>query len=149
VTTNVRDFVELLDVDVHPGLIVLRESGLSRTEQWDRLKPAIEHVQESGDPDFLLNKLIEITRVGQFEVRKIRSHKVQRKPVALTKILPRWWFAGVVQARESDLCANTDWAFSRYRPKLGSFCIFFLRLRRLRKQIEIFMNEFLLAVASR
>jgi hypothetical protein len=71
VTTNVRDFVELLDVDVHPGLIVLRESGLSRTEQWDRLKPAIEHVQESGDPDFLLNKLIEITGVGQFEVRRM------------------------------------------------------------------------------
>ena len=49
----------------------MRESGLSRTEQWDRLKPAIEHVQESGDPDFLLNKLIEITGVGQFEVRRM------------------------------------------------------------------------------
>ena len=36
VTTNARDFIELLDVDVHPGLIVLRESGLSREEQWDR-----------------------------------------------------------------------------------------------------------------
>jgi hypothetical protein len=33
-TTNVRDFIELLDV--HPGLLVLCESGLSRTEQWDR-----------------------------------------------------------------------------------------------------------------
>ena len=32
VTTNARDFIELLDVDVHPGLIVLRESGLSRDE---------------------------------------------------------------------------------------------------------------------
>src|SRR5713226_1488400 len=28
VTTNARDFIELLDVDVHPGLIVLRESGI-------------------------------------------------------------------------------------------------------------------------
>jgi len=71
VTTNVRDFVELLDVHVHPGLIFLRESGLSRTEQRDRLKPAVEHVQDAGDPDFLLNKLIEITGVGQFEVRRI------------------------------------------------------------------------------
>jgi hypothetical protein len=34
VTTNARDFLKLLDVDVHPGLIVLRESGLSREEQW-------------------------------------------------------------------------------------------------------------------
>jgi hypothetical protein len=31
----------------------------------------IEHVKDSGDEDFLLNKLIEITRVGQFEVRDI------------------------------------------------------------------------------
>ena len=37
VTTNARDFIELLDVDVHPGLIVLRESGLSRDEQWTRI----------------------------------------------------------------------------------------------------------------
>lgn len=71
VTTNARDFIELLDVDVHPGLIVLRESGLSRNEQWDRLQPVIEHVRDSGDEDFLLNKLIEITGVAQFEVRDI------------------------------------------------------------------------------
>ncbi len=58
-------------MDVHPGLIVLRESGLSRNEQWDRLQPVIEHVRDSGDEDFLLNKLIEITGVAQFEVRDI------------------------------------------------------------------------------
>lgn len=29
-TTNARDFIALLDVPIHPGLIVLRESGLSR-----------------------------------------------------------------------------------------------------------------------
>ncbi len=71
VTTNARDFIELLDVDVHPGLIVLRESGLSRNEQWDRLRPVIEHVKDSGNEDFLLNKLIEITGVGRFEARDI------------------------------------------------------------------------------
>jgi predicted nuclease of predicted toxin-antitoxin system len=32
VTVNARDFIELLHVAVHPGLIVLRESGLSRGE---------------------------------------------------------------------------------------------------------------------
>jgi predicted nuclease of predicted toxin-antitoxin system len=71
VTTNSRDFIELLDVDVHPGLIVLRESGLSRNEQWDRLRPVIEHVKDSGDEDFLLNHLVEITGVERFEVRDI------------------------------------------------------------------------------
>ena len=71
VTTNARDFIELLNVDVHPGLIVLREGGLSRDEQWDRIEPVIEHVNDSGDRDFLLNKLIEVTGAGQFEVRDI------------------------------------------------------------------------------
>ena len=71
VTTNAQDFSELLNVDVQPGLIVFRESGLSRTEQWDRIRPVIEHVKDSADPEFLLNKLIEVTGVGQFEVRDI------------------------------------------------------------------------------
>jgi len=52
-------------------LIVLREGGLSREEQWQRIRPVMEHVQHSGDPDFLLNKLIEVTGVAQFEVRDI------------------------------------------------------------------------------
>ena len=42
----------LFDVDVHPGLIVLRESGLSRDEQWRRVQPAVEYVKNSGDKDF-------------------------------------------------------------------------------------------------
>jgi predicted nuclease of predicted toxin-antitoxin system len=45
VTVNARDFIELLDVAVHPGLIVLRERGLSREEQWKRIKPVIDYVQ--------------------------------------------------------------------------------------------------------
>ena len=71
VTTNGRDFIELLDAPVHPGLIVLRESGLSRQEQWKRLILVVEYVKKSGDEDFLLNKLIEITGVGQFRIREI------------------------------------------------------------------------------
>ena len=71
VTTNARDFIELLDAPVHPGLIVLRESGLSRQEQWEWLRPVVEQVKKSGDEDFLLNKLIEISGVGQFKVREI------------------------------------------------------------------------------
>jgi predicted nuclease of predicted toxin-antitoxin system len=71
VTTNARDFIELLVAPVHPGLIVLRESGLSRQEQWERLIAVVEHVKKSGDEDFLLNKLIEITGIGQFTIREI------------------------------------------------------------------------------
>lgn len=71
VTVNARDFVELLDVAVHPGLIVLRESGLSRQEQWERIKPIIDYVRDSGDEDFLLNKLVEVTEVGKFHARDI------------------------------------------------------------------------------
>ena len=71
ITTNARDFIPLLDVEVHPGLIVLRESGLTREEQWARLEPVIQHVEESEDPDFLVNKLIEITGVRRFELREI------------------------------------------------------------------------------
>jgi len=71
VTTNARHFIELLDASLHPGLIVLRESGLSRQEQWERLVPVIEHVKKSRDEDFLLNKLIEITGVRKFTIREI------------------------------------------------------------------------------
>lgn len=71
VTGNARDFIPLLDVDLHPGLIVLRESGLSRDEQWDRILPVIQLVQASGDRDFLLNKMIEIIGVGEFYVREM------------------------------------------------------------------------------
>jgi predicted nuclease of predicted toxin-antitoxin system len=71
VTTNAQDFIELLNVPVHPGLIVLRESGVSRQEPWERVRPVIEYVKKSDDEDFLLNKLIEIAGVGRFEIRDI------------------------------------------------------------------------------
>src|SRR5437763_608886 len=51
VTTNARDFIGLLNVALHPGLIVLRESGLSRDEQWDRMRPVIESANRSGEQD--------------------------------------------------------------------------------------------------
>jgi predicted nuclease of predicted toxin-antitoxin system len=73
VTTNAQDFIELLDVDVHPGLIVLRESGLSRAEQWDRLLPVIAWAKDSGDKDIFLNKVIEIAGTGKFEARDLSA----------------------------------------------------------------------------
>lgn len=71
VTTNARDFIRLLDVEVHPGLIVLRESGLTREEQWNRISPVIDYIAKSGDENFLLNKLVEISGSGHWEIREI------------------------------------------------------------------------------
>jgi len=31
----------------------------------------VEHVKKSGDKDFLLNKLIEVTGVGRFTIREL------------------------------------------------------------------------------
>jgi predicted nuclease of predicted toxin-antitoxin system len=71
VTTNARDFIKLLNVDVHPGLIVLRQSGLTREEQLVALLPVIEHIKASGDDNFLLNKLVEIISSGEWETSVI------------------------------------------------------------------------------
>jgi predicted nuclease of predicted toxin-antitoxin system len=71
VTANARDFIELLNVDVHPGLIVFRQNGLSREEQWLAPVPVIEHVKLSGDQNYLLNKLVEIVSAGQWHIREI------------------------------------------------------------------------------
>ena len=71
VTSNARDFIRLLNVEVHPGLIVLREGGLTRDEQRDRIRPVIEHVLESSDDNFLVNKLVEISYVDDWEIREV------------------------------------------------------------------------------
>lgn len=71
VTTNAQDFIELLDVELHPGLIVIRESELTRSEQWERLEPVIHHVLRFGDRDYLVNKLVEIRGPGKFTVRDV------------------------------------------------------------------------------
>ena len=64
-------FIKLLDVEVHPGLVVLRESGLSRKEQWDHLLPLVKHLKAHGDDNALLNKLVEITAAGHWVIREI------------------------------------------------------------------------------
>jgi predicted nuclease of predicted toxin-antitoxin system len=67
VTTNAGDFLELLEsLELHPGLILLRESGLSREQQWSRLEPAVRFVQSQADPDYLVNKVIDIFGPGKF-----------------------------------------------------------------------------------
>jgi predicted nuclease of predicted toxin-antitoxin system len=64
ITTNANDFLALLDVEMHPGLIVLRESGLSRQEQWERIEPVLQYLLRLNDRNFILNKVIEIDAPG-------------------------------------------------------------------------------------
>lgn len=71
ITTNAKDFLALLDVEVHPGLIVLRESGLSRQEQWERIEPVLQYLLTLDDPNSMLNKVIEIEAPGRFSTREV------------------------------------------------------------------------------
>jgi predicted nuclease of predicted toxin-antitoxin system len=71
VTTNVSDFLDLAETGIHPGLILLRESGLTRDEQWHRLKPAIELVRFQEESDFLLNKVLDIRGPGLFRLFEV------------------------------------------------------------------------------
>ena len=68
VTVNARDFLMLASLDIHPGLIVLRESELHPGEQFSHLRPVIEMIMRSPDPDFLLNRVIEITGQDAFRI---------------------------------------------------------------------------------
>lgn len=60
VTINVRDFLSLAaDTELHTGVIALRESGLNRGGQEDRILKAIQEIQvEQGGQ--LLNQVLEV-----------------------------------------------------------------------------------------
>ncbi len=72
VTANARDFLELLDVELHPGLIVLRRGGLSRGEQWAWLEAALDHVQGRPDPAaYMVNRVVEVTGPEEVMAREV------------------------------------------------------------------------------
>ena len=62
VTTNARHFLRLLDVGLHPGLIVLRESGLTREEQWTRLVRVLDYLEQQREPpeSYMVNRVVEV-----------------------------------------------------------------------------------------
>ena len=62
VTINAKDFLNLAaGSEVHPGLIIPRESGLSADEQWTRLEPVIMIVREEENQGRdLINRAIEV-----------------------------------------------------------------------------------------
>lgn len=68
VTINAADFLTLAaDVELHPGLIVLRQSGLTADEQWAHLEPVIDAIMRGpDDPPTLINEVVEITGTARF-----------------------------------------------------------------------------------
>jgi predicted nuclease of predicted toxin-antitoxin system len=110
VTTNARDFIRLLKVEVHPGVIVLRESGLTREEQWDRIQPIIDHILESSDDDFLLNKLVEISAAGEWEIREIPKPWSTSALITLHKTLAEYFSARPSEALEARNKTLNDWS---------------------------------------
>ena len=71
VTVNVGDFIRLAnDVDLHPGVIALREAGLDRRAQWERLREAIAFIEQHCGGD-LINQLLEVRGAGDFILHTI------------------------------------------------------------------------------
>ena len=64
VTVNVGDFITLAaGVDLHPGVIALREAELSAALQWDRLKTALAFADKACNGD-LINRVLEVQEGG-------------------------------------------------------------------------------------
>ena len=60
VTVNVGDFLRLAaSMEVHPGVIALREAGLSAEQHWLRVQSALQLIQHGQGTD-LLNRVLEI-----------------------------------------------------------------------------------------
>ncbi len=60
VTVNVGDFMRLAAaIEVHPGVIALREAGLNAEEQWLRVQSALQLINQSRDPD-MVNRVLEV-----------------------------------------------------------------------------------------
>lgn len=71
VTINVGDFIQLAaSAELHPGVIVLREAGLNRLEQWERLREAIRFVQTECAGE-LVNRVLEIRGKGTYVLHMI------------------------------------------------------------------------------
>ena len=67
-TMNVGDFLTLAGgVDIHPGVIVLRVSGITTEEQWAHLEPALRARLKLRDPAAeMVNQVVEIGGIGRF-----------------------------------------------------------------------------------
>lgn len=70
VTNNAADYITLASgIDLHPGLIVIREGGLTRDQQWQWLEPVVDHLLRAGET--LINGIVEVWGIGHFETRDL------------------------------------------------------------------------------
>jgi len=68
VTVNVGDFLQLAaSAELHPGVIALREAGLSRDEQWQRLRQALEYLEDQC----MVNQVLEVFGDGAWLLRQL------------------------------------------------------------------------------
>ena len=73
VTVNVGDFMTLAaGMDVHPGVIALREAELNALQQWLRLKAALAYAEQTCGGD-LLNQVLEVQAIDRLELHTIPS----------------------------------------------------------------------------
>ena len=71
VTVNVSDFMALASgMEVHPGVIALREAELTAEEQWLRVQRALDFAEEHCGGD-LLNQVLEVTLDTQLVLHRI------------------------------------------------------------------------------
>ena len=76
VTVNVGDFITLAaGVDLHPGVIALREAELSAVLQWDRLKTALAFAEQDCNGD-LINRVLEVQEGGKCMLHAIPPEHV-------------------------------------------------------------------------
>ena len=72
VTGNTRDFINLVEVELHPGAIMLREGSLSRDEQWSRLELALDSILQNTDPaGYMINRVVHVVSAAEIRVREI------------------------------------------------------------------------------
>ena len=75
VTVNVGDFITLAaGVDLHPGVIVLREAELSAELQWERVKTAMAFAEQACNGD-LINRVLEVQERGECLLHAIPPEK--------------------------------------------------------------------------
>jgi predicted nuclease of predicted toxin-antitoxin system len=73
VTINAKDFLSLATgSEVHPALVILRESGLTPDEQWTRLEPAFTIIREEENQGReLINRVIEVFAADHRVIRDL------------------------------------------------------------------------------
>jgi hypothetical protein len=72
---HVGDFITLAaGVDLHPGVIALREAELSAALQWERLNTALAFAEKTCNGD-LINRVLEVQEGGECLLHAIPAER--------------------------------------------------------------------------